>query len=231
MTKRGRITLSVAAFLALETFLIAFVDKPLSLCMHQLELDQPGLIAFFWAYTDFGKSFWYLWPSAIGIVLCATALRIKSLREEMRARLASVGEKLLFLFAAVAISGLVTDGIKPLLGRARPRELIQESFYGFRPFSFHAVWNSMPSGHSTTAFSLAFVLTALFPRWRPLWLLLAFLLALSRIMVNVHFLSDVIAGAVVGTLVAYGVEKALATHGMFHVIRRIFPIDRKNTMS
>lgn len=63
-------------------------------------------------------------------------------------------------------------------------------------------WNSFPSGHTITAFSLLLILPALFPRIKPLYLLLAWLLAfgcgISRIVLVQHWPADVLGGIVLG---------------------------------
>jgi membrane-associated phospholipid phosphatase len=79
----------------------------------------------------------------------------------------------------------------------------------------------MPSGHTTTAFALAFSLSFLYPRLRPLWFAYALVLAASRVMVDAHYLSDVCAGALLGWLTVWVFTK----YGMIHVWKVIFPID------
>jgi len=227
---KNRRSLTIIGFFVLEAILIFLIDQPISEYLRGLDKTHPLFISIFRTYTDLGKSIWYLWPALLGIILCAGLLRVKGLAAHIYPRLAKVGESFLFLFTSVGLAGILTDIIKPILGRARPIELAREGLYGFHAFSFGATWNSMPSGHATTAFALAFVLIALFPPGRPLWLMLAVLLAISRVMVNAHYLSDVVAGGVVGWLVVYAVRKAFCTRGMFQLIQRIFPIDRKNTL-
>jgi membrane-associated phospholipid phosphatase len=59
-------------------------------------------------------------------------------------------------------------------------------------------FHSFPSGHATTAFTVAAVLTWAAPgRWR-LWLGVAAGIGLSRILLNAHFASDVLGGAAIG---------------------------------
>jgi membrane-associated phospholipid phosphatase len=81
----------------------------------------------------------------------------------------------------------------------------------------------MPSGHSATAFSLAFCLSKLYPRGRVLWFSFALLLASSRIMVDAHYLSDVFAGAALGWLIA----KLFSQYGISPLTSIIFPIDTR----
>jgi undecaprenyl-diphosphatase len=59
-------------------------------------------------------------------------------------------------------------------------------------------FQSFPSGHATTAFTVAAVLTWAAPaRWR-LWLGVAAGIGLSRVLLNAHFISDVLGGAAIG---------------------------------
>ena len=63
---------------------------------------------------------------------------------------------------------------------------------------------SFPSGHATTAFAAAAAVAVLIPRLRWPALALASLVALSRVYLGVHFVLDVIAGAVSGSLIGVG---------------------------
>jgi undecaprenyl-diphosphatase len=76
---------------------------------------------------------------------------------------------------------------------------------------------SFPSGHAVaaaaTAVALVFVLMPSGPRrrkWEAIAVLFAFVMALSRVYLNAHWLSDVVAGVVLGAGVALG-SAALAT--------------------
>jgi membrane-associated phospholipid phosphatase len=61
---------------------------------------------------------------------------------------------------------------------------------------------SFPSGEATAAFALATALSLLFPRARPLLYTAAVLTALARVLAGAHYISDVTAGAVIGTFAA-----------------------------
>ncbi len=102
------------------------------------------------------------------------------------------------LAASVVAGGVVTPLIKLAAGRARPRQKLGTE--AFVPFSGD---ESFPSGHTTQAFAVASVIAAESP---SLWVdLLAYGLAGSvgaaRVYHDAHFLSDVAAGAAIGTLV------------------------------
>ena len=64
------------------------------------------------------------------------------------------------------------------------------------------VTHSFPSGHATVSFACATVLALAVPRLRAPLFLLAALIAFSRVYVGVHYPFDVVAGAVLGVLIA-----------------------------
>ena len=64
---------------------------------------------------------------------------------------------------------------------------------------------SFPSGHTMTAFAVAVPVVALFPHLMLAVYFAAVSIALSRIALGMHFLSDVLAGALIGSAVGYSV--------------------------
>lgn len=83
-------------------------------------------------------------------------------------------------------------------------ELLKRATYRIRPDGSHRRSNAaFPSSHTANAFAVAFVLAR---RWRKLWpafFALALTVAWSRIYLDRHWLSDVVAGAVVGAGLAW----------------------------
>lgn len=226
MMRAHRLLCGLLVFVVLAAVLIAFVDRPLAEYLRGVDATHPAVINFFRAYTDLGKSKWYLWPAAFGIGLCALSVRQKLLPWHVRENSRRSGEVLFFLFSGIALSGVITDIIKFIIGRARPVILVRDDFYGFHPLSFDAAWNSMPSGHATTAFALAFVLISFLPRWRLVFLACACVLAGSRVMVNAHFLSDIFAGGIVAYLSVTILRYVLTCNGIFLFEKVFFPLTR-----
>lgn len=68
---------------------------------------------------------------------------------------------------------------------------------------FYQMQFSFPSGHSITAFALALVLGSFYPEFQVPLLVIATSIALSRIILGMHFLSDVLAGSAIGILIGY----------------------------
>ncbi|MHB1768770.1 MAG: phosphatase PAP2 family protein, partial [Phycisphaerae bacterium] len=63
---------------------------------------------------------------------------------------------------------------------------------------------SFPSGHACVAFAMAAALTYLSPKGRRLFLLVAWLTSFSRIVMQAHFYSDIIAGGTIGWFCGFG---------------------------
>ncbi len=119
----------------------------------------------------------------------------------------------LALAAAIAITDASSHHlIKKSIERERPSQTIGLAVT-LRTFP-HA-GKSFPSNHAANCFAGAFVLSFFFFKWRFCFYLFAFTVALSRLYVGVHFLLDVIFGALWGSLVA------------FLVMLMIAPLDRR----
>ncbi len=110
--------------------------------------------------------------------------------------------KALFIIGGVFASAVATETFKFFVNRSRPFEthpLLQKLSEGGSP--------SFPSGHTSDAFALSACLFLMWPKWYVAlvcysW---ALLVAYSRVDLGVHYPSDVIAGAFVGTASALGV--------------------------
>jgi undecaprenyl-diphosphatase len=88
-------------------------------------------------------------------------------------------------------------------------------YFWFRPRPFAALGGvhelvpkfmtdkSFPSDHATVAFALAMSIFLVNRRWGILMFLIAFLVSVGRILVGVHYPSDVFVGALLGCAVAY----------------------------
>lgn len=149
-------------------------------------------------FTDLGKSGYFLWPLGI-LMLVLAALYSPATPRFWRGILAAWGVRIGFVFTAIAVPGLFTNIVKHVVGRARPF-VAGNDVWAFEPFSWHARYASLPSGHATTAFSVLVAIGAIFPQARALLWIYAVLIALSRVMLTAHHPSDVIVGAIVGAV-------------------------------
>jgi undecaprenyl-diphosphatase len=85
--------------------------------------------------------------------------------------------------------------IKRISGRKRPCDIEPHCWARLLPpdqFSF-------PSGHTITAFAVAVSIGSFYPIMLPILLFCAVSIAASRILLGMHFLSDVGVGAILGT--------------------------------
>jgi undecaprenyl-diphosphatase len=132
--------------------------------------------------------------------------------------LAAVAVRVGFLFAAIAAPSLFVTIVKRLIGRARPFVGEQSDPFLYMHFVWRAAYASMPSGHATTAFAAAVAVGLLWPRLRAPMLVYALLIAVSRVVLNAHYVSDVVAGAIVGAVGALLVRDWFAAHRLGFVI-------------
>ena len=107
---------------------------------------------------------------------------------------------------AVSVGIALFLSLKRACGRKRPCALEPHSWATLLPpdqFSF-------PSGHTITAFAMALSLGAFYPVMLLGLLFCAFSVALSRILLGMHFLSDVLAGAAIGSALGYAAALLLS---------------------
>ena len=100
---------------------------------------------------------------------------------------------------AVATGIVLFHKLKRMVGRVRPRDIEPHCWA-------HIVTRdkfSFPSGHSTTAFAVALSLGSFYPEIMPVLLVLAANVAVSRVVIGMHYLSDVVVGSGMGVLLGY----------------------------
>ena len=105
--------------------------------------------------------------------------------------------------ATVWAADLVANGLKLIVDRPRPPEVVPEA----DPLLGGTVASSFPSGHAATSFAGAVILWLLTRRLAPVLFTLALAISFSRVYVGVHYPLDVIGGALLGAAVAYGVGR------------------------
>lgn len=103
-----------------------------------------------------------------------------------------------YLLATVNLYILVRL-LKFLFGRARPYFYLSNNLTdSFTFLKFNNDYNSFPSGHTATACAFAFFLITFFnlKKSKTFVIILALLISSSRIILNMHYLSDVIFGMI-----------------------------------
>src|SRR5581483_4496197 len=99
--------------------------------------------------------------------------------------------------AAAAVAGIfIFRALKHASRRKRPCEIEPHCWATMLPPDLY----SFPSGHSITAFGVAVSIGLFYPELQGCLLAAAVLIAGSRIILGMHFLSDVLAGSMLGAL-------------------------------
>jgi membrane-associated phospholipid phosphatase len=159
--------------------------------------------------SAFGESHWYIGTAIIGFVIFKYFKKNELYKN-----------RFLFLLYINLFSGVVSLISKFIFGRIRPWGLRDGgSDFGFllfqnfdkglvEKFKYHfatvaeapTTYSSFPSGHTTTVFAMFAYLSLFFPKYTYLWFGFATTIAFSRVLDSDHFVSDLLAGVLVGTL-------------------------------
>lgn len=125
-------------------------------------------------------------------------------------------------FLALALYSLIGSGIiKPLVARARPFEALD-----LVPLLPHPGGYSFPSGHAGSSFATATAFWFSYRGWPgKLALCLALMIALTRVLLLAHYLTDILAGALLG------IACALFVRWLVGKLWKAEPIEQANEKS
>jgi undecaprenyl-diphosphatase len=144
---------------------------------------------------------WMLWASRLGDgwlwLLAGLALAAGG----------TEGHRVLAAAAVAAgLANIVLVLVKGRVRRPRPCERPRARPTEVKPLlCFASDCYSFPSGHSLNAFAIGSVISLAFPLLAVPVLLVAASVAASRVVLGLHFLSDVLAGSALGALIGGGV--------------------------
>ncbi|MBI2257906.1 MAG: phosphatase PAP2 family protein [Flavobacteriia bacterium] len=117
-----------------------------------------------------------------------------------------------FTFSCFAFSDLLSNQIKYVFERLRPShneffngklhlyQISRKEFYTGGSFGFVS---SHASNFFTLSFSFFLILGKTYPKMKYILFIISALVCYSRIYLGVHYLSDIIGGAIVGTFIAF----------------------------
>lgn len=185
--------------------------------LQAIQAWDESVLLWFQAYarTDVGNVIMTTWSRLgdSGLIFIAISLLMLFFAKTRRAGTLSLCSMLLGL-------GVTNGVVKHLVARARPWVVMQD----WAPLLYSSDPNSFPSGHTSAAFAFAVALCLnLKSRWgRALALAAAVLMGLSRVYVGVHFPTDVLAGAALGTIYA-----VVCTAVYRKFFRERFPLEGK----
>lgn len=205
-----KIGFELLIFLFITTYIYVSLDLDLSIKKFFEIINYSPIVStsslygniylkkFFTNITELGNSFWYFSIIIISLIILYTNRRlnvyeIKYYNEKTNLFISA--------FVYLVINGLVTQIIKHIVGRPRPNHTDFESGVEFNFFTLESEFHSFPSGHSSTIFMICLILCKLLPKIKYFLYLFAFIIALSRVVVNAHFFTDIIAGMVLAFIV------------------------------
>ena len=153
---------------------------------------------FFKNITSLGNSLWFF---LIFLVLLFFSFLLKKLN--IVEQKVSDYFKFFSLTGIVYLSttGIITQILKHIVGRARPNHTNLVEGFGFNFFTTNSNFHSFPSGHTSTIFIVALLIGVLLPKMKYFFYCIAVVIALSRVVVGAHYTTDIIAGAVLSLIV------------------------------
>jgi membrane-associated phospholipid phosphatase len=179
--------------------------------------------------TDISLGVWYIVPAVLLLVIVN---QLNWQRLSPRKLLLAYNWTMVASYILVSVGGalLLSNVVKRLIGRARPRHFEEFGPFAFEPFAVDASWASFPSGHSATIGAVAGVFMMLWPRSRHVIIPAAIFLAATRIVVGAHYPSDVVVGFAFGMVVAVVVSALFARLGyLFECREGQLPVRRRST--
>ncbi len=139
------------------------------------------------------------WPYLmVGSLVALGVAKLRKSRRWMRI--------ILLAMLASTLAGVVANASRLTTGRTRPREKIEQGFYGLRHDEEWLIgksgFNSFPSGHTATAFGLAGVIFFASPLVGIVAIAGAALVAWSSIIIGAHHPSDVTVSILLSLVIA-----------------------------
>jgi len=169
---------------------VAWFDRPVSLYAARLHL-YAGILD-----SAPVRSPVLVFIAAIAVLWGGFAARS---RKRLTPLVASLARSAAVAGLAVSWAVCVTEFLlKPIFGRTSPEQFLQDRTYAFHWFSEGALAGSFPSGHAAQIVAIASVFWAEQPRSRGLCVIAVGCVSVALIVAEKHFLSDIIAGGLVG---------------------------------
>lgn len=106
------------------------------------------------------------------------------------------------LTAVLLSSHFFVHILKRLINRKRPYQKLAGTKHLVEPFESY----SFPSGHTTASFAAAVTLSFAFSQLSILFILIASIVAVSRIYLGVHYPSDILTGIIIALFFSFAVH-------------------------
>ena len=153
---------------------------------------------FFVGITELGNSFWYF-TSFVLIFLFSYLAKINGL--VVLEKYSYLKRLSIFGFTYLLLVGVITQIVKHFVGRPRPNHALLDGSFEFSFFTAESAFHSFPSGHTSTIVAVTIIGSLALPGLRYFFYLCGFFIALSRVVVEAHFFTDVFGGALIAIIV------------------------------
>jgi membrane-associated phospholipid phosphatase len=194
------VTIAIAISALLTALSIVTIDQPLARMLGgyvQHGFWDKGIEVLEWTL---GLPFFKLFAPVVLVVAMLVAMAVPRFRVHAPALMVIAGTHVICRF--------VTNRIKDATGRLRPSEWLAKG--GDETFFRDGI--AFPSGHVVLFASIVVPLAIIYPRTRPLLLIVVFV-SLARILVNAHFVSDALGSITLAGLVAWVLASLVRPRG------------------
>ncbi|HQR07495.1 MAG TPA: phosphatase PAP2 family protein [Gemmatales bacterium] len=193
LLKKSLIALVIGAILV--TLCYFLVDRPVAYYVHDHRLSSDILLK----WLTYPEPIMQSWVPVVLVLLMIRRAFGPLRRWEWALFAAGVGmviadqfrESLSYVFARYW----------PETWRDNNPSLIGNGVFGFNFFHEGSAYGSFPSGHASRTLAVGAVIWITWPRWRWAVILISFCLCVALVLMNYHFVSDVIAGTFIGSIV------------------------------
>ena len=200
MIKKIQIELSVFTLILISIFFYNEIDQ----VIHNY-FTKPNYSAwsvyfkkFFISITELGDSLWYFLIFFLIFIFSFIAKKINIISLKKYSYLKNIS---IFSFSYLFLVGTITQIIKHLVGRPRPNYTNLNENLEFIFLSTNSTFHSFPSGHASTIIATTIIASLMIPGLRSFFYICGALIALSRVVVGAHFMTDVTAGALLAIII------------------------------
>ena len=190
---------------AARNWAIGFSLTAAAVVLSYFWLDRPIASFVHEHLRDFDVFALLTYVPAISVPLAVLAFAAVALRALSRRALTRLQTVIVISGASLAVSEAVKVQLKFAFGRTWPEtwvrdnpSFIRDGVYGFNPFHGGPGFAAFPSGHMSAVCAVMSVFWICYPRFRVLYALAMAVVGIGLIGADLHFVSDVIAGAFLG---------------------------------